>query len=243
MTSMTYTRGVLVERVLGSSWIETLAAHAPGFWRRLVAQAPYWQAVDAIDVTWLRLADTLGVESVGDLGSWLDHTAQHALADVRDAPWRTPAVPLGILGDTPPDGVLADARNAIRLRLDDATIAKPGTHPGLRPSADRGMDIPWRADGDVVVSPAAAWERTFDADGILIDLVLFSERERRLVGMVRGADLAKARLRTQTGEQVCSSESPGLFRAPDVPEGPLSVALDLTVAAGDRRIVTEWRAL
>ncbi|MEA2024693.1 MAG: hypothetical protein U9N79_10465, partial [Actinomycetota bacterium] len=160
-----------------------------------------------------------------------------------DSPWRTPSVPLGVLGDEPPEQVMNGARNAIRLRLNDAAIARPSTQPGLMPASDRGLDVPWRAEGDVIVSPAASWERTFEAEGVSIDLVLFAERERRLVGMVRGADLTAVSLRTQAGERVCGYESPGWFRALDVPEGPISVALDFESASEDHRIVTEWRAL
>ncbi len=243
MSSAMQTGADLVDRTLGSSWEVAVDTHAPAMWRRLLAQAPYWQAVDASDVTWLRLADLLGEAPVGDLGVWLDRSAQDALVQVRESPWRTPSVPLGVLGDEPPAQVTDGALNAIRFRLNDVTIARPSPQPGLMPATDRGMDIPWRAEGDVVVSPAASWERTFEIDDVLIDLVLFAERERRLVGMVRGADLTAVSLRTQDGERVCGYESSGLFRALDVPEGPISVVLDFESEHEDRRVVTQWRAL
>ena len=243
MNSTAHTGSDLAERALGSSWDAAVDGFAPGLWRRLLAQAPYWQAVDASNVTWLRLADTLGDAPVDELGAWLDRSAQDALIEVRDSPWRTPSVPLGVLGDEPPEQVISGARNAIRFRLEDAAIARPSSQHGLMPATDRGIDIPWRAEGDVVVSPAASWERTFEVDDVLIDLVLFAERERRLVGMVRGADLTAVSLRTQAGERVCGYESPGLFRVLDVPEGPISVALDFESEHEDHRVVTQWRAL
>lgn len=243
MASTTRVAGDLVDRALGSSWDAAVDAFASGLWRRLLAQAPYWQAVDASDVTWLRLADTLGDAPLDEPRAWLDRSAQEALVEVRDSPWRTPSVPLGVLGDEAPAQVIDRARNAIQLRMNDVTVARPSTRPGLLPSPDRGMDVPWRAEGDVIVSPAASWERTFDTDGVTIDLVLFAERERRLVGMVRGAELTAVSVRTQAGELGCGYESPGWFRALDVPEGPISVAFDFESAFEDRRVVTEWRAL
>lgn len=243
MSPTAHARSDLADRTLGSSWDSAVDAYAPGLWRRLLAQAPYWQAVDASDVTWLRLADTLGDAPVDELGAWLDRSAQDALVEVRDSPWRTPSVPLSVLGDEPPADVMNGARGAILLRMGDAAIARPSAQPGLMPASDRGMDVPWRAEGDVVVSPAASWERTFEAEGVSIDLVLFAESERRLVGMVRGADLTAVSLRTQAGERACGYENPGWFRALDVPEGPVSVALDFELGSRDHRVVTEWRAL
>ncbi|MEA2024625.1 MAG: hypothetical protein U9N79_10125, partial [Actinomycetota bacterium] len=88
MSSTTHTGSGLSDRALGSSWDDAVDVFAPGLWRRLLAQAPYWQAVDASDVTWLRLADTLGDAPVDELGAWLDRSAWDALIEVRDSPWR-----------------------------------------------------------------------------------------------------------------------------------------------------------
>jgi hypothetical protein len=243
MSSTLHTDNDPTGRVLGTSWDAAVDIHAPGMWRRLLAQAPYWQAADASDVAWLRLADSLETAPVDELGPWLDHCAQEALVQVRDCPWRTPSVPLDMLGDGPPGDILDAARDAIRLRLEDAEIAKPRAQPGLTAASERGMDIPWRADGDLVLSPAASWEQTFEADDVAIDLVLFTEHGRRLVGMIRGADLTGVLLRTPAGERECDYESPGWFRALDVPEGPVSVALHLSSGPDEHRVVTEWRSL
>ncbi|MEN8113323.1 MAG: hypothetical protein ABFS21_02950 [Actinomycetota bacterium] len=224
-------------------WRATVDEHAPGLWRRLLAQAPYWQAADASDVTWLRLADSLDDVPIGELESWLDRCSRETLGEIRDCAWRTPSAPLGVLGDEPPDTILDAAHRAFELRVGDKEIARPNQEPGLVPAVERGVVIPWRATGDVTLSPSATWERTFSAGDISVDLVLFAERERRLVGMVRGADLAAATLRTLDGERGCDIEASGWFRVVDIPEGPLSVMLDIGDPAQSRRIVTEWRAL
>jgi len=238
-----HTSDPLVERVLGSSWEETVGAHAPGLWRRLLAQAPYWQAVDVSDVTWLRLADALEDAPGDGLGTWLERTAQEAIVEVRESPWRTPSVPLGVLGAEPPNRVMSGARGAIGFRLADATIARPSSKRGLRPASDRGMELPWRTEGDVAVTPSAVWERTFEVEAVSVDLVLFADGGRRLVGVARGADLTAVTLRTPAGERMCAYEGSGWFRVLHVPEGPVSVVLDFESDAGDRKIVTEWRVL
>lgn len=224
-------------------WDEAVDTHAPRLWRQLLAQAPSWQAADASDVAWLRLADALDEMEGVDFGPWLELRAQEALVEVRECPWRTPMVSFDALGDEPPPQVLQSARNAIEARLDNIAIARPNAHHGLAPTAERGMDIPWRADGDVIASTAASWERTFETEGVAIDLVLFAERERRLVGMVRGSDLTDVVLRTPGGEQTCSFESSGWFRVVDVPEGPVSVIFGVAPGSVPGRVVTEWRTL
>lgn len=236
-------RTELAGAVHDDAWRAAVDEHAPGLWRRLLAQAPYWQASDASDVTWLRLADSLDDVAAGDFEIWLDGASREALREIRDCSWRTPLAPLGVLGDEPPDTVVEAAHRAIDLRVGDKEIARPNQEPGLAPDVERGVVIPWRSAGDVALSPAATWERTFSAGEVLVDLVLFAERERRLVGMVRGADLAAAALRTLGGERICDAETSGWFRAVDVPEGPLSVMLDIGNPPQSRRIVTEWRAL
>lgn len=243
MSSAPHSRGTAGDYPGGIVWDEAVDTHAPRLWRQLLAQAPSWQAADASDVAWLRLADALDEMDGIELGPWLEQRAQEALVEVRECPWRTPMVPFQALGDEPPPEILEGARNAIRVRLGDVAIARPNAHHGLAPTTERGMDIPWRADGDVIVSTAASWERTFETEGISIDLVLFAERERRLVGMVRGSDLADATIRTPVGDQTCDFEPSGWFRAVAIPEGPVSVVLGLAPDSANRRVVTEWRTL
>ena len=125
--------------------------------------------------------------------------------------------------DPPPEHVIASARQAFLWRALDAELAELVYDSRAQQAA-------------LVRGPDTTREMTFRAPGIEVEVMVFSERQRSLVGQVVPAQAADVELLHSGGSTTAQTDSLGRFVFERVAPGPIKL---IVVTATGARVQTE----
>ncbi len=225
-----------------SAWNELVRDRVDEVWAITSELVDYGRALDAGTVVFRRLADAATSLTDSHLDGWLGDQSRNAVLQARAAVWRPP-----VPSFEPFEGVPAElvdrARSAFQLRIPES-IAVP-VYDSAAPDTEyeaRGMTVTWRGRDSgsqpPLLVPGAVWEGIFEIETARIELALFQQGGRRLVGSVSGLEMESARLRGDPGAW-SPLDANQQFRIERLPLEPISIEL----ASAERLMVTEWRTL
>ena len=218
-------------RIHHDAWGQMVDTHALSLWEYASDLAARWQAAEASEAAFLTLADRWA--EVDSVDEWLRRQAQASLELIQGATWRT-ARPVVVDPGEVPKPLLDVARTAIDLRIEGSATFSPIDAPPSVSEVD--VVVPWRnGEPGARSNSTVSWFHRFDHPDVRLDVSLLTGDGRRLL-MYAAPDVEACWVRFPDATLETELDDLGYWRVTDLPEAPMSVAVQ-----GDFGVVTtDW---